>query len=135
MMRFSLKMGLLAVIAAGVAYLGSTAAAEEVKPENIKGCMVCQNKFRKEIGAQAKKGNWESVQKQAKDWVDVAKVLGTQKPPKGDEKSWKDQTDKYLSSVQTIETAAEKKDADGVNKGLQTIGASCMGCHSKHRAK
>lgn len=134
-MRFSLKMGLLAVIAAGVAYLGSTAAAEEVKPENIKGCMVCQNKFRKEIGAQAKKGNWESVQKQSKDWVDVAKVLGSQKPPKGDDKSWKEQTDKYLSNVQAVETAAEKKDADGVTKGLATIQNSCGACHTKHRAK
>jgi cytochrome c556 len=135
MMRFSLKIALMAGLAAGLAYLGSATAADEVKPENIKGCMAFQNKVRKNIGAQAKKGDWESVQKQTKDWLEVAKVLPTQKPPKGDEKSWKDQTAKYLTNVEAVETAAEKKDADGVTKALATIQNSCMGCHSKHRAK
>jgi cytochrome c556 len=135
MMRFSLKIALLAGLAGGLAYLGSATAADEVKPENIKGCMAFQNKVRKNIGAQAKKGDWDSVQKQTKDWLEVAKVLGTQKPPKGDEKSWKEQTDKYLTNVQSIETAAEKKDADGVAKGLATVGSMCGGCHGKHKPK
>lgn len=134
-MRFSLKIALMAGLAAGLAYLGSATAADDVKPENIKGCMAFQNKVRKDIGAQAKKGNWESVQKQTKDWLEVAKVLGSQKPPKGDEKSWKEITDKYAATVKSIEDAAEKKDADAVGKGLATIGSMCQGCHSKHRAK
>jgi cytochrome c556 len=135
MMRFSVKIALMAGLAAGLVYLGSAAAADEVKPENIKGCMAFQNKVRKNIGAQAKKGDWESVQKQTKDWLEVAKVLGSQKPPKGDEKSWKELTDKYAATVKSIDEAAEKKDADGVSKGLATVGNMCGACHGKHKPK
>jgi cytochrome c556 len=135
-MRFSLKIVLIAALAGGLAYLGSPASADEpVKPENIKGCMAFQNKVRKDIGAQVKKGNWESVQKQTEDWLSVAKTLSAQKPPKGDEKSWKEITEKYSATVKSIDEAADKKDADGVTKGLATVGTMCQGCHSKHRAK
>jgi cytochrome c556 len=136
-MRFSLKLALLAALAGGLAYLGSPAAAQEekVKPENIKGCMAFQNKVRKDIGAQAKKGNWESIQKQTEEWMSVAKTLGSQKPPKGDERSWKELTDKYAATVKSIDDAADKKDAAAVTKGLAAIGAMCQGCHGKHRPK
>src|SRR5688572_14523522 len=104
-MRFSVKVALLAALAGGLVYLGSPATAQEekVKPENIKGCMAFQNKVRKDIGAQVKKGNWESVQKQTEEWLSVAKTLSTQKPPKGEEKSWKEMTDKYAATVKTID--------------------------------
>jgi cytochrome c556 len=135
-MRFGLKLFLLAGLSAGVAYLGSANAGQKsVKPENIKGCMAFQNKVRKDIGAQAKKGNWESIQMQTKEWLAVAEVLGEQKPPKGDEKSWKELTDKYLNAVKSIDTAAGKKDTAGVTKGLGMIGAMCGGCHGKHKPK
>jgi cytochrome c556 len=135
-MRFGLKLLLLAGLAAGVGYLGAANAQEEkVKPENIKGCMVFQNKVRKDLAAQAKKGNWESIQKQTDDWLEVAKTLSSQDPPKGDKASWKALTDKYAATVKSIDAAADKKDAAGLNKGLAQIGAMCQGCHTKHRPK
>jgi len=135
-MRFGLKLVLLVGLAAGVAYLGSATAGEEkVKPQDIKGCMAFQNKVRKDLAAQAKKGNWEDIQKQTEEWLDVAKTLSSQKPPKGDEKSWKEITEKYSATVKSIDEAADKKDAAGLNKGLAAVGTMCQGCHSKHRPK
>jgi cytochrome c556 len=134
-MRFRLKIALMAGLAAVVAYLGSATAADDVKPKDIKGCMAFQNKVRKDLSAQAKKGNWEDIQKQTDEWLEVAKTLGSQKPPKGDEKSWKEITDKYAATVKSIDEAADKKDAAALNKGLAAIGSMCQGCHSKHRAK
>jgi cytochrome c556 len=136
-MRFGLKLVLLAGLAAGVGYLGSANAQEDktVKPENIKGCMAFQNKVRKDLAAQAKKGNWESIQKQTEEWLEVAKTLSSQDPPKGDKESWKAMTDKYAATVKSIDEAADKMDAAGLNKGLAQIGAMCQGCHGKHKPK
>jgi cytochrome c556 len=132
-----LKIGLLAALAAGLAYLGGASAADEPKTKNVKGCMVFQNKVRGDLNKQvkAKDPKWEAIQKQTKDWVQISEELSTHKPPKGDDASWKEQTDKYQANVKAVDSAAEKKDADGVTKGLATIQNSCMGCHSKHRPK
>lgn len=135
-MRFRLKVAVLAALAVGIAYLGSAQAAED-KLKDVKGCMAFQNKVRTDIGKQAKGKDvkWEDIQTQTAEWVKVAEDLGKNKPPKGDEKSWKEQTDKYLATVKAIHEAAEKKDSAGINKGLGTIGASCGGCHGKHKPK
>jgi cytochrome c556 len=131
-MRFRLKLAVMAAVAAGLVYLGAVSAAEV---KDVKGCMAFQNKVRGDIGKQAKAGKWEDVQKQTDEWVKVAETIGSLKPPMGDEKSWKDQTAKYLTNVKAVDAAADKKDADGVAKGLATIQASCGGCHGKHKPK
>lgn len=136
-MRFSLKMALLVAVAAGLCYLGNATAADDVDPKDVKGCMAFQNKVRTNLGkqAKAKDPNWADIQKQTEDWVKVAAVLEKQSPPKGDAKSWKEQTDKYVLNVKAVDTAANKKDVEGLTKGLATVQGSCMGCHSKHKGK
>jgi cytochrome c556 len=133
-MRFQSKLAVFAALAVGVAYL-STAAADEIK--DIKGCMAFQGKVRKDVPdlLKAKDPNWDEVQKKTKDWVSMAETLGKQKPPKGSDESWKKQTDKYLGLVKDVDGAAEKKDLDGMKKGLGAVQNSCMGCHSQHRGK
>lgn len=135
-MRFQFKLAVFAALAVGVAYLGS-AAADEDKLKDIKGCMAFQGKVRKDVPdlLKAKDPNWEEVQKKTKDWVSMAETLGKQKPPKGTDESWKKQSDKYLGLVKDVDAAAGKKDADGMKKGLGAIQNACMGCHSQHRGK
>ena len=134
-MRFCLLIGMVAIMAASVSNLGTaTAADDDVK--DIKGCMAFQNNTAlPELKDMIKKTepNWDEIQKQTKAWVKVSESLGGFKPPRGDEKSWKDQTAKYVTNVATVDKAAGKKDTDEVKKGLAAMGASCMGCHSKHR--
>jgi cytochrome c556 len=135
MMRFSVKMAVAAVLVGAVAYFGSASAADDVK--DVKGCMAFQNKVRGDLGkmVKSKDPKWDEVQKSTKDWVKVAESIGSFKPPKGTDDSWKEQTGKYLTNVKNVDAAAEKKDADGVSKGLATIMGSCAGCHSQHRPK
>lgn len=136
-MRSSLKPAVLAATIVGVCYLGAAAAEEEGKLKDIKGCMVFQGKVRKEIPdlLKLKNSDWNDVQKDTKDWVEMAKTLGQQKPPRGSEASWKTQTAKYLATVESIHAAAEKKNAAGVKKGMAAVGMSCSGCHAPHRPK
>jgi cytochrome c556 len=128
-MRFRMKVLAVAVATSLVVYLGSSKA--EDKPVDIKGCMGSQNKVR-EL-AKAKTIDWDEVGPKVKTWLTAAEDLGKNKPPRGDDKSWKELCDKYLTNVKAVDEAAEKKDGPALNKSLATIQGTCMGCHSKHR--
>jgi len=137
-MRIQLKLAVLAAAALGVIYLGTAAADDATdKLKDVKGCMAFQGKVRKEVPDLLKASNpdWDKVQKETKDWVAMAETLGKQKPPKGSDESWKKQTDKYLGLVKDVDAAAEKKDLNGMKKGMGTIGMACGGCHSQHKPK
>jgi cytochrome c556 len=134
MMRFRVKMAVAAVLVGAAAYLGSASAADD-EIKDIKGCMVFHNKVRGDIKTLAKDGKWDEVQKESKSWLKVAETIGTFKPPKGTDASWKEQTTKYLANVKAVDAAAEKKDADGVSKALATIQNSCGACHGQHKPK
>lgn len=134
-MRLSRKLSLMAVLSAAIVYFGGVYA--EDKPMDIKACMKCQNTVRTELGKLAKASNpdWEEAAKKAKAWMQAANDIGKNTPPKGDEKSWKEQTATYLKNVTAVEKAVAEKDAAALTKALATFGASCGGCHSKHKPK
>jgi cytochrome c556 len=131
-MRFRVKAVAIGVAVAMVAYLGNAIAAETLE---IKDCMKCQNKSRKEISDAAKGGKWDDASTSSKAWLEAAEAMGKNDPPLGDKKSWKDQTDKYLTNVKAVDSAVGKKDPSALTKALGTFGASCGGCHSKHKPK
>jgi cytochrome c556 len=134
MMRFCLMIGMVAVMAAGVSYFGTaTAADDDVK--DVKGCMAFQNNALPDLKEMLKKKEpqWDEVQKQTKAWVKVSESIGGFKPPRGDDKSWKEQTAKYVTNVAAVDKAAGKKDTDETKKGMAAVQASCGGCHSKHK--
>jgi hypothetical protein len=79
----------------------------------------------------AKDDKWEDAQKYAKTLAFFGENLGKNKPPKGDDKSWKKMTEKYAESTKAVYKATEDKDAKAVNKALGSI--DCKGCHSAHR--
>jgi len=135
-MRFSVKVVAMAALTAVVAWMGG-ANAEDKKPLEVSGVMKCQNSVRSELGklAKAKEVNWEDASKKSKTWLAAAEDLGKNKPKLGDEKSWKEQTEKYVSNVKAVDDAVAKKDATALTKSLATFGASCGGCHSKHKPK
>ncbi len=81
----------------------------------------------------AKGEKWEDAVKYAKDLNTLGEALGKNKPPKGDEKSWKALTEKYVASTKAAVEGAEKKDAKAVNAALGAIGTSCGGCHKAHK--
>jgi cytochrome c556 len=133
-MRIRRKVAVAAAVAVALVYFAG-ANADEKAPQEIKVCMKCQNKARNAIGAAAKKSEWDKASESSKTWLAAAGDMGKNKPPLGDEKSWKEQTEKYLTNVKAVDDAVGKKDADAVGKALGTFGASCGGCHSKHKPK
>ena len=135
-MRFCLMIGMLAVMAASFAYLDTASAADE-DVKDVKGCMAFQNKVRGDLGkmASAKTPDWDEIQKETKNWVKVSESIGSFKPPKGDDASWKEQTDKYKVNVKAVDEAATKKSSEDLKKGLAAVQASCGGCHGKHKPK
>jgi cytochrome c556 len=134
-MRFSLKIVAVAALTAVVAWMGGASAEE--KTLEIKACMKCQNTVRTELGklAKAKEVNWDEAAKKSKAWLTAAGDMGKNKPPLGDDKSWKEQTDKYLTNVKAVNSAVEGKSTGDLTKALGTFGASCGGCHGKHKPK
>jgi len=135
-MRFQLKLVVLAALVAGVAYLG-TAAAQEEKIKDVKGCMAFQNKVRGDLGKQvkSKSPDWEAIQKQTKEWVGVAETLGKHSPPKGSAESWKKQTETYMKNVKAVDDAAGTKDSAAATKALATVGGWCGGWYAQRRPK
>jgi cytochrome c556 len=134
-MRFSLKVAAAAALTAVVAWMGG-AGAEEKKVLEIKACMKCQNTMRPQLNkmAKAKDLDWEEASKKSKTWLAAAGDMGKNKPPKGDEKSWKELTDKYVTDVKAIDEAVGKKDSAALTKALGTIDQKyCGSCHSKHK--
>lgn len=133
-MRFRVKVFVATLMTAAAVYLGNAVAADKLE---ISDCMKCQNKVRGELGkmAKAKDIDWAEASKKSKTWLEAAGDLGKNKPPLGDDKSWKEQTDKYLTNVKAVDDAVGKKDAAAMSKALQTFGTSCGGCHSKHKPK
>ncbi|MDY3554569.1 hypothetical protein R5W24_003693 [Gemmata sp. JC717] len=80
-----------------------------------------------------KGGKWEDAQKYAKDMSILGTAIGKNKPPKGDDKSWKALTDKYADTTQKILKGTEDKDAKATNAAIGSMVMSCGGCHSKHK--
>jgi cytochrome c556 len=133
-MRIRRTAAVTAAVAVALIYFPG-ANADEKTPMEIKACMKCQNKAKNAIDSAAKKKEWDKAAESSKTWLAAAGDLGKNKPPVGDDKSWKEQTEKYVSNVKAVDTAISKKDGDAVTKALATVGTSCKECHPKHRPK
>ncbi|HET6572858.1 MAG TPA: hypothetical protein VFG68_04590 [Fimbriiglobus sp.] len=89
----------------------------------------------KGVAVQVKEAKWEEAKGGAKLLKAFGESLGKNKPPRGEEKSWKKLTEQYKESTATIYKAVEKKDAKTALDTLGKIGKSCMGCHKQHKPK
>src|SRR5207253_961776 len=83
------------------------------------------------IKTAAKDEKWDDAKEFAKTLAFFGENLGKNKPPKGDEKSWKTLTEKYAASTKMVLKGVEDKDAKAVNKGLGMI--NCGECHKAHK--
>ncbi|MBM3983259.1 MAG: hypothetical protein FJ304_23905 [Planctomycetes bacterium] len=125
------SLGLLAVV---FAVGGSTTTAAEDKTPAVSEIMkksFGKGGFKSAIPAAAKDGKWDDAQKLAKEWNDLGKVIGKNKPPKGEDASWKEQCAKFGDATKAILKATEDKDAKAVNKSVG--GFNCGACHKAHK--
>jgi hypothetical protein len=127
----------LGVFAVALSY-GAAAPAQEKKDEKVPDISEIMLKGHKgtdayiALIAKAAKGEkWEDAQKYAKTLAFFGENLGKNKPPKGDEKSWKTLTEKYAAATKAVLKGTEDKDAEAVKKGL--AGIVCGECHKAHK--
>lgn len=112
------------VALAALAMLALSGNAEDKKPKYaIKEVMQKAHK-----GGLLKTVLSGSANKEQKDsLVEMYISLGQNKPPKGDDKSWKEKTEALLTAAKGV--AKGDKEATGKLKKA----SNCMECHSVHR--
>ncbi len=128
-------LGTMAVLFA-YGSVGAAPAADDKLPdiaEIMKKGHAKTDGYLTKIKGAVKDGKWEDAQKYAKDLNILGEALGKNKPPKGDEKSWKTMSAKYAENTGKVLKGAEAKDAKATNAGLGAIGGSCGGCHKAHK--
>jgi hypothetical protein len=77
--------------------------------------------------------DWEEIQKQTKEFVDLGKALGKNDPPMGDKASWTKLTKQYLENAKGMDAAAQKNDKRETLRYQAKLAGSCTTCHKIHR--
>jgi hypothetical protein len=106
---------------------------KEIMTKAHKGGDSLLQKLGKELKADAPQ--WDDIEKQTKELVDLGTALAKNKPPRGTQESWDKQTRDYLSNAQDLAAAAAKKDKATALADLKKLQGSCMECHTAHKGK
>ena len=137
MIRASL-FAALGVVAMAIAYGSAASAGQKDKDEKVPDISEIMIKGHKgtdayiaKIKGAAKDDKWEDAEKYAKTLAFFGENLGKNKPPKGDDKSWKTLTDAYAATTKVVYKGTMDKDLKAVNKGLG--GINCGTCHKAHK--
>jgi hypothetical protein len=123
----------LATFASAVLLAGTITAlnaAEDVtkkEPKDIHDVMEWAHKGRESMATRARDG------KGSKDEVDTLlrfyKFMATQKPPQGDDASWKEKTAALVAAAEKL----KKGDADAAEAYKKAL--NCKACHDVHKPK
>ena len=130
----------LACAAAGLVLL-AVGVAVAADPASIKDIMIKAHKPGKSLLAnimgelREDEPDWNDVQKDSKDLVQLGGALGKFTPPKGDQASWNRLTTAYVANAQALEAAAESKNKSAAQTALKQLQGSCRACHQAHREK
>ena len=114
-----------AIIPAVLAF-GVLVAAAPQEPKSIKDVMNGVHKGGKD-SVLTKITDGKGTDDDIKKLVSMYEFLATQKPPMGDEKSWKDKTTALVAAAKEV---SEKKPVDNLKKAT-----NCKACHDIHRPK
>ncbi len=125
-MRSGLKQGtaaLLAVVFAGMTVLG----AADDKPKYDIETIMDKAHGEKNDKILRKVLDGKATDAEKKELLELYTELGKNKPPKGNEKSWKDKTTALVSATQEV--------VDGKGTGVADLkkASSCGGCHKVHK--
>ena len=111
------------VVALGWLAVSLTGTAQEDKKVAIKDVMKTAMKG----GLCAKVAKGEASADEKKQLVELFTALAANKPPKGEEASWKEKTGALVAAAKE---AAEGKEGAGAKL---RAAANCMACHSAHK--
>ena len=129
-MKIRIKSALVAALAAALAggALVVRVKADDANDAIIKEVMKTYHKAPKGVDPVCKKAiGGQATAEELKKLVAGYKSLTTTKPPKGDEASWKEKTEKLYEAAQAL----EKGEADGVARYKKAV--DCKSCHTAHK--
>ena len=112
----ALALGLVASLAAGAADKPKL-TTKDVMKEYHKG----ENPLCKKVAS------GQGTKEEIKKLVEGYTAMAAEKPPKGDEKEWKERTGKLLAAAKALE--AGKPDATALYKDA----VNCKACHTAHK--
>jgi cytochrome c556 len=128
----------LAYAAAGLVLLAGLAVAAE---PTVKEIMTKAHKEGSGLLADVGKAlredepDWDDIQKETKELVELGTALGKAKPPKGEQDSWDRLSKSYLDKVKALDAVSQKKDKSGAQNAFKSVRTSCGACHMAHRPK
>ena len=125
-MRSGLRFGAAALLAAvftGMTVFGAADDKPKLDIEDIMG--KAHGEDNDKILKKVLDGKASDAEK--KELLELYTELGKNKPPKGDDKSWKDKTTALVS--------ASKDVVDGKDSGVAGLkkASNCAGCHKAHK--
>jgi len=104
-------------------------AAAQDKPKSIKDVMAVHKAPKGEKSMAEKVASGEGSEADQKKLLELYEFMATQKPPQGDDASWKTKTTALISAAKDV---SEKK--AGAGDALKKA-YDCKGCHSVHKPK
>jgi carboxymethylenebutenolidase len=76
---------------------------------------------------------WSRARSSAALIAEVGRLLQAQAPPKGPTAHWREQTRVFMTTAESIVTAAGRHDYAAAKRGLQELATRCTACHERHR--
>jgi cytochrome c556 len=127
---------LLGVLVVGALVLSqpskpNTPTVKEIMTKAHKGGNALITKLSREL--REDKPNWQDIQEQTTQLVNLGKFLAQNDPPRGEKESWQRYTREYLQNAKKLDDAAQVKDKETASALRDKIGRSCSGCHRFHR--
>ncbi len=102
--------------------------AADAKEDPIKAAMQKYHKAPKGIDTVVKKAqDGNATKKELEGLVDAYKIMAKEKPPKGDDASWKEKSGKLLAATISL----RKGDANAAAQFKEAV--NCKACHSVHK--
>jgi hypothetical protein len=125
-MRQGFRYGAAALLAVAFAGLTVFGAGDEKPKYDIETIMdKAHGEKNDKLLKKVLDGKADAAEK--KELLELYTELGKNKPPKGDEKSWKEKTSALVSASQEV--------VDGKDKGVADLkkAANCRACHQAHK--
>lgn len=135
-MKKILWLATLSLTAAGIAAAGDAyskmATAHDLMEAVVKPNMDKLAEMRKAGGPKEMK-DWKHVNAYASVLGESGQLMLMEGWVKDD--VWKDGAAQLVEAAKATMTAAMRQDADGVNAGMDALGAGCKTCHAVHKPK
>jgi hypothetical protein len=126
-------LGAAVVAFSGGSPVGANAAADDVTikivMEKVNKSGVCKGLG---DGLKAKEPKWDELATKSKEVVPLAKAMVKNKPPKGEDASWKKFAEDYAKAAEDLDKAIAAKDVPAALAAHKVL-ANCNGCHKAHK--